>query len=200
MASANIAAELRALPLEYVISAPMTGAIKAQAMAARSTINFIEKIGLKKIKGKTQVNMIDFIYSSPHKDMDMSDKSATNTLSVPLLSIIPVPFIRIKDMNIKFDFKIVTTAVDNHKDSETVKVDASYGMWFTKVKVHGVYTSSNESRSSVDKTGTIAITVNAVQDEMPAGLKTVLSIFNTVIQEQSGNFTKSDRPEIAAAN
>lgn len=197
MAGANIAAELRALPLEYVISAPMTGAIKAQAMAARSTIDFIEKIGLKSIGGKTQVNMIDFIYSTPQKDKFLRGKPATNTLSVPLLSIIPIPFIRIKDMSINFEFKITTTAVDVHKDSEIVNVDASYDGWFTKVEVNGTYSSSNESRSSVDKSGSLTVTVNAVQDEMPAGLKTVLSIFNNIIQEQSND---SNKPETTAAS
>lgn len=194
MAHTNIAAELQALPLEYVISAPMTGAIKAQAMAARATIDFIEKIGLKRIGGKTQVNMVDFIYSTPQKDKFLRGRPATNTLSVPLLSMIPIPFLRIKDMNIKFDFNITTTEVSEKRESKNVTVDTSYNGWFTKVQVNGTYASSKESKSTVDKTGTLSVTVNAVQDEMPAGLKTMLNIFNNVIQEQSSESSPSDAP------
>ena len=44
---ANIGAELQALPLEYMLGTPLTAAIKAQALAAQTTIDFIEKIGLQ---------------------------------------------------------------------------------------------------------------------------------------------------------
>ncbi len=192
MTRANIPAELESLPLEYIISAPMTGAINAQAMAAQSTIDFIEKIGLTDTGSNTKVNMVDFIYHT-----SQNNKSTANKLSVPLLSIVPVPYIRIKDITINFDFKIDTTKVENKKESKDTSFKTSYNLWVSKVSVKGTYTSSKESRSTDDRSANLAITVNATQDEMPKGLKTMLDIFNNVIQEQSNN---SDKPKSVVAS
>ncbi len=189
MVKANIEAELEALPLEFIISAPMTGAINAQAMAAQSTIDFIEKIGLKDTGGKTTVNMVDFVYAI------QNNKSETKKLSVPLLSMVPVPFIRIKDINIAFDFKIETMQKDQQKESKKITVDSSYNIWFQKTSVHGVYSSSKNSKSTVDKSAHLAITVNAVQDEMPTGLKTMLDIFSDLIQAKPNNSSRPGAPE-----
>ena len=47
MARANIPQELRALPLDHIIGSPMVAAIKAQALAAKTTVDFIKEVGLK---------------------------------------------------------------------------------------------------------------------------------------------------------
>lgn len=44
---ANIPAELRALPLEHIIGSPLSAAIKAQAFATQTTVDFIKEVGLK---------------------------------------------------------------------------------------------------------------------------------------------------------
>ncbi len=46
---ADIPAILRDLPLEHIIGAPMQAAIKAQALAAKTTVDFIKEVGLKSV-------------------------------------------------------------------------------------------------------------------------------------------------------
>ena len=75
----NIASELRSLPLEYIIAAPMMGAIKAQSMAANHTMEFVEKVGFKKSGNRTEVNMIDFVYGTG-RSMNMKKSSSFNIL------------------------------------------------------------------------------------------------------------------------
>ncbi len=43
---ANIGAELQALPLEYMLGAPLAATITAQALAAKTTVAFIEEVWL----------------------------------------------------------------------------------------------------------------------------------------------------------
>jgi hypothetical protein len=42
---ANFGAELQQLPLQYMLSEPLTAVIKAQALAAQTTIQFIQSFG-----------------------------------------------------------------------------------------------------------------------------------------------------------
>jgi hypothetical protein len=167
MATANIGAELASLPLGSMIAGPLTAAIQAQALAANSTVDFIQQVGLDK---NLNVRNVTFNYKTAGQGA---------VLQAPLLSIIPIPFIRIKDMTVDFTFKINTVASDSSNDqtSKEVKAEASGGFWGVKVSASASYsnTKASESKSSVDKSAELKMHVNAVQDEMPEGLKIVLT-------------------------
>ena len=170
MATANIGAELASLPLGTMISGPLQAAIEAQALAANSTVNFIQEVGLD----KGTVRNVTFKYESA---------GVQSELQAPLLSIIPIPFIRVKDVEVDFIFKINTIASDSSKDEITksasmgVSGGASTPFWGVKVSANASYsnTKASESKSSVDKSAELKIHVNAAQDEMPEGLKIVLT-------------------------
>jgi Protein of unknown function (DUF2589) len=68
---------------------PLTAVIKAQAMAAQSTADFIKSVGLDE---NNNVVNIDFDYEAVNTT---TGEKYTNTLTVPLLTIIPIPFIRV---------------------------------------------------------------------------------------------------------
>lgn len=186
MVSADIPAELSNLPLEYMISAPMNGAIKAQALAAKTTADFIQNIGFQKDSGgKLTATSVDFSYKSPPPITVGQTTPYEKKLSVPLLSILPIPYLRIKDMTIDFDFKINTTATESAESTTSTNVNASAKWWFVDVSVNGTYTTKNDSSSSVTRTAEMRVVVNAAQDEMPGGLRTVLNILQQSILEQS---------------
>jgi len=67
---ANIGAELQALPLEYMLSSPLTAVIKAQALAAQTTIDFIEKVGLEEdtTTGELSLRTAQFSFEQPVPD------------------------------------------------------------------------------------------------------------------------------------
>lgn len=179
MASANIAAELAALPLDYMIATPLIAAINAQSLAAKSTIDFINEIGLD----GNDVRMVDFKYNRSVTDQYGQSSIQPSSMSAPLLSIVPIPFLRIKDMSIDFFFKISTNIVDESSKKKEKKVAVKGGWGPVKVSASASYSSETKSKSTVDKTAELKIVVNAVQDDMPEGLRTVLSIFNNLIKE-----------------
>ncbi|MDE1862708.1 MAG: DUF2589 domain-containing protein [Thaumarchaeota archaeon] len=167
MADANIGAELASLPLGSMISGPLNAAIEAQALAADTTVQFIQKVGLD--NGK--VRNVSFTYNTPG--------GGQTQLDAPILTIVPIPFIRIKDMTVDFVFKINTVAADTSKSSTNIGVTAEASGGFGPVKF-GIKASfsheqSSESKSSVDKSAELKMHVNAAQDDMPEGLKIVLS-------------------------
>jgi len=187
MATANIGAELASLPLGSMIAGPLTAAIQAQSLAANSTVDFIQKIGLDE---QQNVRNVTFKYKTV---------GANAELQAPLLSLIPIPFIRVKDVNVDFIFKINTIASDSSTDktSKEVKASASGGFWGVKVSASASYSNekASESKSSVDKSAELKIHVNAVQDEMPEGLKIVLTAITGSLAKsvESTTDTNSDK-------
>ena len=175
----EIGAELTSLPLGAMISGPLNAAIEAQALAARSTVEFIQQVGLDKDNKATTV---EFKYQSGQGE---------KILNAPLLSIIPIPFIRVKDVSVDFLFKINTIASSKNEENQKiggsadVKASVGYGPFSVSAAVNASYSNekASESKSSVDKSAELKMHVNATQDEMPEGLKIVLTaITNSLAQ------------------
>lgn len=181
MANANIPAELAALPISNMIGAPLEAAMKAQASAAMTTAQFITQVGLD---ANSNVKNVTFKYKrkalSPTTGLPVD---TDGEFSAPFLSIVPIPYIRIKDMAIHFNFTIKTAAVDTTEQKVAVGIDAGANFGFGSVKLTASYNYDNKSTSSVDRSSVLDITVNLVQDEMPEGLRTTLSILKGMIME-----------------
>lgn len=126
---ANIGAELQALPLEYLIAAPLTAAIKGQALAAQTTADFISSVLLSSDTpdGSAQARMVSFSFDTMTPDpTDPNNSISRNTtLSVPLMAIVHTPHIRIHDMTIAFEFKIRDIQTVNTMRSLSAKATTS---------------------------------------------------------------------------
>lgn len=180
--SANIPAELSALPIESLIGKPLESAIRAQAYAAMTTARFIQEVGLD---DSGNVKNMAFKYKKKSINPDTGAISEVDTeFHAPFLSILPVPFIRIKDMTVHFNFTIKTTSVDTTQHNFSATLSAKAGWGWGSVKLDASYGFKKETRSSVDRSAELDVTVNAVQDEMPEGLKTVLGILKESIMEK----------------
>lgn len=211
---ANIGAELQALPLEYMLGSPMTAVIKAQALAAQTTVAFIEKVGLEEdtTTGELSVRAAEFSFTQPVPDPAnpgaVIERDAK--LKVPLLSLAPIPFIRVSDLNVSFEFKIrdITsnqskfeiTGKTGFENTTTTEGKTGFGggvIGFlggasasgsvesktnVTASVSATYQSSN--RQTTDRSATFKMTMNAVQDALPEGLSRVLTILNDTINSQ----------------
>lgn len=113
---------------------------------------------------------------------------APQQLEVPILTMLPIPFIRIDLTTIDFNAKI--NSIEYRKTDTSLKVDASVEasagwLWGSaKLKVSTSYQRNTQQGTSVDRTYSLAIHIKAVQDEMPAGMEKVLGILEDAIRAQ----------------
>src|ERR1035437_3544066 len=107
----NIGREM-ALPMEQIIGGPLQAIIRAQSLAASATASFIEQVCLNSVTSGNPPNQtttmtartVDFSFSRQKPNADGTAVTAeTVALTVPLLTIIPVPFIRIQQATIDFE-------------------------------------------------------------------------------------------------
>ena len=110
-------------------------------------------------------------------------------LEVPILTMLPIPFIRIESTTIDFNAKI--NSVEYTKTDTSLKVDASlrigYGKPFVgsvKLNVSTSYQRTTQQGTNVERTYSMAVHIRAVQDEMPAGLERILGILEDAIKAQ----------------
>lgn len=116
----------------------------------------------------------------------------TMKLEVPILTMLPIPFIRIEETTIDFNAKI--NSVEESKSDETFKVDASldakvkypplFSIATVNLKVNTSYQKNTTSGSKVDRTYSMSVHIRAVQDEMPAGMEKLLGILEDSIRSQ----------------
>lgn len=196
--------ELASIDFESMIGGPLSAVVRAQAQAAMTTVNFIKQVGFKQpatdqLPGSdTETEepiYVTFKYKAevPARPGDGTTPPTpggeeTRELSVPLLTMVPIPFIRIDLTTIDFNAKI--TSVEYHKTDDTLKLNSSLdagGSWqyaSAKFKVSTSYQRTTQQGNSVNRTYSMAVHVRAVQDEMPRGIEQVLSILEGAIMSK----------------
>jgi Protein of unknown function (DUF2589) len=122
----------------------------------------------------------------------------TMNLDVPILTMLPIPFIRIEETTIDFNAKI--NSVEETKTDETFKFDASldatvkypplFSVATVNLKVSTSYQKNTQTGSKVDRTYSMAVHIRAVQDEMPGGMEKILGILEDAIKAQPLNAPK----------
>lgn len=159
------AVEFQSLPLEFIIASPLAGAVKAQALAAATTRDFIEGF-----KGQ----VVELEASTQN-----SGDERKVTVKAPLLALVPVPHLRIDSLTVSFKYEISQISVDREEHQRELKGEAgTTGILanFVKASLKGSVTSKSASESTVNRAGTLEITVHASEAPIPDGLSRVLSL------------------------
>lgn len=193
--------ELSSLDFGNLIGGPLTAVITAQSMAAQSTASFIKDVGFYQ-EGQVDGDGVDIggtpIYVDFKYPKEISPFQAAISevgvppvaavparyemmqFSVPILTMLPIPFIKVDIMTIDFNAKITSIQTQSKSSDLSVGVDLEVKQRWpggsAKLNVSVAYKKSTSSGSSVERTYSMAIHVQASQDEMPAGMEKLLGI------------------------
>jgi uncharacterized protein DUF2589 len=182
-AAPDFPSELASMDFDQIIGGPLCAAIAAQAQAANLTASFIESVGLQKKGQGLEAVEVSFSYSRN----DDKGKATAQSLTVPLLSIIPIPFIRVQTLDIDLNVKLTSVQKQDTKNeltaSSTVSSDGGFLNFFSPVKFTATVTDKNvtSSEQTVDRSYNLNVKLHAVQDAMPGGLSRVLEILQGAI-------------------
>ena len=179
--------ELSALDFGNIIGGPLIAVINAQAAAAITTTNFIQKFAFVPNRNPPQLAAVTFDFSQV---IGPGLKSAgltsdVTSISVPLLTIIPIPFIRIEDMSINFNVSLHSVSTTSFSNDFAFSLGASGSYFGCGMAVSVTDKNTYQNSSVVDDTYSLEVTVHAVQDQMPGGMANVLGIFSNIIQSQA---------------
>lgn len=177
---ANLINDLNSLDFSNYIGGPMQAAVNAQNSAAMAVVNFIKEVGFETTNGDGEIDGIRYVTFSYEKKLE-DDSTATYKLSVPLLTIVPIPSLRIEEMTIDFNAKL--NSVETNDVTSELGVDASISAGFKKIgfTASASYKRTSVSGSKIEKTYEMSVHVRVVNDELPAGLDRILRILESEI-------------------
>ncbi|MBN1404386.1 MAG: DUF2589 domain-containing protein [Opitutales bacterium] len=178
--------ELATLDFGNLIGGPLNAVVEAQAKSAITTANFIKEVAFDK-DGKV-VN-VDFKYNRKNDD----GKDQEFTLTVPFLTMIPVPYISVKSATVEFNAKITSTiesrSESNFNTENTLSVKSG---WFVSAKLQSKvsYQKSSSATDKEERTYDMRVKVEAENADMPSGTERILTILEQSITERKGKTFK----------
>jgi len=109
-------------------------------------------------------------------------------LEVPILTMLPIPFIRIEETTIDFHAKLNSVEFSKTDTNLGVKADLTVQQGWpggsAKLHVAVSYQRKTSQGLQVDRTYSMDVHIKAVQDELPAGLDRILGILEKAMREQ----------------
>ncbi|WP_419812751.1 DUF2589 domain-containing protein [Bacterioplanoides sp.] len=181
--------ELSNIDFKNLIGSPLISVVQAQAQSAQTSVDFIKSVGFE--QDSNTPTMVTFSYMKPIESTD-SDGNTTVTpvkhdLTVPILTMLPIPFIRVEETTIDFNAKInsvqESTSTSSHDLSTSLSAKAGWGPVSAKLSASYSYKKSTSATSKTERTYSMAVHVRAVQDELPAGTERLLGILENAIEE-----------------
>lgn len=175
--------EIATLDFANLIGGPLNAVVEAQAKSAITTANFIKEVGFTK-EGK--VINVDFAYN--RKNDEGEDQQFT--LTVPFLTMLPVPYISIVDAVIEFNAKITSINESHMEDnfSQQLDVEAGGKLWFITAKVQSktAYQKKSATSEREERTFDMHVRVEAKNQDMPSGTERILTLLENSIGEKKG--------------
>jgi len=182
----QIAAEFEKLPLEFLIATPLIAAVNAQSKSALATKEFIQSL----IKDGKPIT-VDFSVHVEETLPPATTGGAVQTVSrdvqvnAPLLSIVPVPHLRIDSLTAHFKYEISQVVKTAKEKTESVELGAQSGALLSpwvSATLKGSVSSKSSEDSTMNRSGIIEITVHASEAPMPEGLAKILGLLANAIK------------------
>jgi hypothetical protein len=177
-AAATASNSLQAIPFYTLIGAPLQAAVQAQAAAAQSTADYIQSVGID--ANGAPINVV----------FQFVQNGQTMVLTVPLLAIVPIPYIEINNMTIDFTANLSATSsslntADNSANSAyggSAQFNCSYGPFSALANFTANYSNQSAATASessqYDVQYLMDIHVDAGAGDLPAGMKTILNVIS----------------------
>ena len=202
------AQELSSIDFESLLGGPLIAVVNAQAQAAMSSVKFIKDVGFKPAETEefdaqetNEPIYVTFKYPkeiSPYRPAVTDGENGTTVvqdaqpavyeqmeLTVPILTMLPIPFIRIEETEIDFNAKINSIESRRHENafraSAALEAGAGWLWGSARLKVSSSYQSKTRTGTETKRTYSMAVHIKAVQDEMPAGMERLLGILENAI-------------------
>ncbi len=172
----NYIASTVSVPMYQLIGAPLQALIQAEALAAQASAEFIETVGFVKDENTPEgsfgkVKTVTFTY----KKQNVNGAIETAELTLPVLSLIPIPLLHIQDATLEFNMQLSeeetfegdnTEAVGNEVNEPVFSPQTTY-LQDNSVSYKGTFVPQN---ADISQKIDLKIKINVAQADVPVGL------------------------------
>jgi hypothetical protein len=190
---------VRALKLHELLGATMVAVIQADALAAKATLEYIETVGfVAPAEGEGEeettaggtLRMASFRY----KKRDETNAIADFVAEVPILSLVPIPALQVKDATFSFAVKIddITKETEGgnpgNPDGATIAQPTSRLVTFLKPTATQLIArpaaASGPRTEEVRSTHHLEVKVTMAQADIPTGMEKIFNLLDQAIQDR----------------
>ena len=188
---------VEALALGELLGSLMGSVVEAQARAARTTLDFIEEVGFEKNEEGDDVMRSARLRFTKK---DENDEIAEFEVEVPLLSLVNVPSLAVREANLAFSYDVVSAssqaspaaraATGSSSSDSPVLNAAAISRTFlsdTKLKpavITGIVRPKPGTSPADRRTTAIDLDVTLAQQEVPIGLERLFDLAELGITER----------------
>ncbi|AIG97234.1 MULTISPECIES: DUF2589 domain-containing protein [Archaeoglobus] len=154
-----------ALLLDQIIATPLRSMVEAQQESANATVEFLTSL----IDENGKPKGIELAYEQTVFDPERGAVSEKNRVKIPLLTLVPVPYLSIDEAEIDFSAKIVATSKQQK------------GKF---VPLYAVYAPKAETKT--DLNGELNIKIKVKRTEIPEGIARMITVLSNSITVGEG--------------
>lgn len=170
--------------ISELLGAPMAAIVQAEGIAARATADFIKEVGFTGVSDNIDgdygtIRNVTFSYERIKAD----GSTEIARLSVPLLTIIPIPSIQVAEAEIEFDL-----AMTQPESSANPKSDSKLGNLssFKALQLKAVFAKKTNPppNAPVTSTSNMNVKIRLAQSELAVGMVQLLNILDSANKEK----------------
>lgn len=186
---------MKPVTLEQLIGGPLRALLLGQGIAAKATSQFIAEVGFEQHADQAErtakepkVRTFDFTYNHPVPDPD-NPGGYINTpvqISIPLLTLTPIPNIHISEATVNFQANVIDMKPSEAKPADFALKRESASAPDADYHILAVYSTpraGTDAEKSAD--GTLSISLKVVREPHAEGLTRVLNILQDAITSRT---------------
>ena len=193
------------MELQQLIAGPLIATIEADAMSAQKYLNYVLNVAFESYdqsSGKTgKLRMLTFSYM----EYD-GNKAHKKTVSIPLITLVPLPLLHIQEADFDFDIKILDAVYEKSDEKfspqagcavKTGNSENGFKMRASLASQHSGGKKTGELQQSLS--ANMKVKVKMGQADMPAGLSNVLHLTANNVLIDENEYTdnvKQDNEEV----
>ncbi len=175
--------EIATLDFPNLIGGPLNAIVEAQAKSAITTANFIKEVAFD---DEGRAVHVDFKYDRRGPDGRVQE----NTLSVPFLTMLPIPYLKVETAEVEFNAKISSVRENSVASNFQGELGAELGgdMWAMRASIQAKAAHQKQSSSTEreQRSFDMRVLVKVGNTDMPPGTEYLLSMLENAIEERGG--------------
>lgn len=181
--------QLRGLPMDELIGAPLTASCKAQYNLAKTMVAFINEIGFTKKGEELITRTLDFDLTRPVDNGTGKLGQETVAVKAPLLGLVPIPALLIESVNINFTMELKSTTKDTTKDEAKASLEATGSWGWGSATVKGEVSTQRENTRTTDNTAKYEVNVVARQQQPQEGMSKLMDLMASAVEPISAKYS-----------
>ena len=155
------------LDFNRIIGGPLSACVNAQEEAAQATLDYLNGVVFRKKDDD------DSCLEPVTMTFYFERGGVVNRLTMPLLCIVPVPYLRIDQVNLRFQ----ATVTESSMKEEKLELKAKYSAPGDSAEITDVAQEKFLSKRCID------VDLNVTTADMPMGISKLIEIFNNQLVE-----------------